>query len=302
MSPSALGGMSPWLESVASKKALTCVPSGTVKKPGGWTPRFMDSFPGSEGCYTGVAPAGQRPTSSRYRQGSLQVDIVPAFFYRPVLGTSRRRLRLAADRWSYTSRRIEGAWRTHAPTKRRESPQPLTTFFFHVSLVEQVSADNERSWKPQKMPTFALSRRQHGFESRWGYKIKPPLTRSNASYSWRHQPQHELRERQGSETAAAAPTSSPLSRSGSLVGFVRPLHSPSGRAATGQLRSGPSGRCPALSRHSARRILTPTFSGPAERSARRMSLWGSTAIPNRCAQLTKGDSPNKKGAGYEPDC
>ena len=29
------------------------------------------------------------------------------------------------------------------------------------------------------MPDFALSRRQRGFESRWGHKIKAPLTRSN---------------------------------------------------------------------------------------------------------------------------
>jgi hypothetical protein len=29
----------------------------------------------------------------------------------------------------------------------------------------------------RKMPGFALSRRQRGFESLWGHKIKPPLTR-----------------------------------------------------------------------------------------------------------------------------
>ena len=29
----------------------------------------------------------------------------------------------------------------------------------------------------REMATFALSRRQHGFESRWGYKIEPALTR-----------------------------------------------------------------------------------------------------------------------------
>jgi hypothetical protein len=34
----------------------------------------------------------------------------------------------------------------------------------------------------RKMPNFALSRRQRGFESRWGYMIKVPLTGSNAPY------------------------------------------------------------------------------------------------------------------------
>jgi hypothetical protein len=57
----------------------------------------------------------------------------------------------------------------------------------------------------RKMPDFALSRRQRGFESRWGHKIKPPLTRSNTSQpSARRQPQHELSERAGSETSTAA--------------------------------------------------------------------------------------------------
>jgi hypothetical protein len=31
----------------------------------------------------------------------------------------------------------------------------------------------------REMPSFALSRRQHGFEPRWGHKIKVPLTRSD---------------------------------------------------------------------------------------------------------------------------
>jgi hypothetical protein len=43
----------------------------------------------------------------------------------------------------------------------------------------------------REMPSFALSRRQHGFESRWGYKIKPPLTRPDTTglepaYLWLH--------------------------------------------------------------------------------------------------------------------
>jgi hypothetical protein len=35
----------------------------------------------------------------------------------------------------------------------------------------------------REMPSFALSRRQHGFESRWGYKIKRPLTRPDTAPS-----------------------------------------------------------------------------------------------------------------------
>jgi hypothetical protein len=31
------------------------------------------------------------------------------------------------------------------------------------------------------MPGFALSRRQRGFESRWGHNVKMALTRPNAS-------------------------------------------------------------------------------------------------------------------------
>ena len=71
-------------------------------------------------------------------------------------------------------------------------------------------------------PLRALSRRQRGFESRWGHKIKPPLTRSNTSHpSARRQPQHELRERAGSETSTAAldvsTTSAALVPSGGLA-------------------------------------------------------------------------------------
>jgi hypothetical protein len=61
------------------------------------------------------------------------------------------------------------------------------------------------------MPGFALSRRQRGFESRWGHKIKSLLTRPNAPQPYtRRQVQNELRERQGSGTARhSATTSSP---------------------------------------------------------------------------------------------
>jgi hypothetical protein len=70
----------------------------------------------------------------------------------------------------------------------------------------------------REMPSFALSRRQRGFESRWGHKIKPSLTRQNAPYSCRRRrAQHELRERQGSGPHRTATTSSPLGCSASVL-------------------------------------------------------------------------------------
>jgi hypothetical protein len=51
----------------------------------------------------------------------------------------------------------------------------------------------------------ALSRRQRGFESRWGYKIKPHLTRPSAWRSRRRrQPKRELRERAGARPRRSA--------------------------------------------------------------------------------------------------
>jgi hypothetical protein len=38
----------------------------------------------------------------------------------------------------------------------------------------------------REMPSFALSRRQRGFESRWRHKIKSPLTRPNAPHTARY--------------------------------------------------------------------------------------------------------------------
>ena len=56
----------------------------------------------------------------------------------------------------------------------------------------------------RKVPNCALSRRQHGFESRWGHKIKPSLTRPDTTASrsaspWIH--------RQGRARDAGAPAS-----------------------------------------------------------------------------------------------
>jgi hypothetical protein len=133
----------------------------------------------------------------------------------------------------------------------------------------------------KKKANFALSRRQHGFESRWGHQIKLALTRSNTSHPCvRSQPQHELRERAGSETAAAA------------LDVVVPI-APS----TQQLRSRPqslarqNGSCSTRTRptwaHWAHR---DPFHGPPNADSTWVSLRGSKAKPNGCTQLAKGDS------------
>jgi hypothetical protein len=50
------------------------------------------------------------------------------------------------------------------------------------------------------MPSFALSRRQHGFESRWGHKITSTLTRPDG----RWQARYPLLYRQGPAMVADA--------------------------------------------------------------------------------------------------
>jgi hypothetical protein len=125
----------------------------------------------------------------------------------------------------------------------------------------------------QKMPNFALSRRQRGFESRWGYKIKPALTRSNTSHPCvRRQPQHELRERAGSETATAT-----LDAAALLAAWVPPCRLASGVFAAApeagtrrlqQLRSGPpvagprNGTCSTRTRRVGSRPVATTSRGP----------------------------------------
>ncbi len=64
----------------------------------------------------------------------------------------------------------------------------------------------------REMPSFALSRRQRGFESRWGHKFKSPLTRPNTTTS---QPASPRIDRQGRAR-----------RNFACAGFGRPLHQP----------------------------------------------------------------------------
>jgi hypothetical protein len=74
-----------------------------------------------------------------------------------------------------------------------------TTLVLHVcashSMFWQITRDLERR---RMMPEFALSRRQRGFESRWGHrwghKIELPLTRSDTATS---QPAPPQIDRQG---------------------------------------------------------------------------------------------------------
>jgi hypothetical protein len=55
----------------------------------------------------------------------------------------------------------------------------------------------------REMPSFALSRRQRGFESRWGHKIKPALTRPDTTASQSASPRVD---RQGRARDARTPT------------------------------------------------------------------------------------------------
>ena len=69
----------------------------------------------------------------------------------------------------------------------------------------------------REMPSFALSRRQRGFESRWGHKLKVALTRPDTRVS---QPASPGIDRQGRAGDARTPTGAalwPSSRSADLA-------------------------------------------------------------------------------------
>ena len=62
-----------------------------------------------------------------------------------------------------------------APLQKGENQHNVPTSYLLCvcasdSRFQPIMRDLERR---RRMPNFALSRRQHGFESRWGYKIKP---------------------------------------------------------------------------------------------------------------------------------
>jgi hypothetical protein len=86
--------------------------------------------------------------------------------------------------WSDALTKIEGAWRTHAPTndanRHKLSTTPDCTVCPSDSKFQPIIEDLGRF---REVPGFALSRRQRGFESRWGHKIKLPLTRPDNTVS-----------------------------------------------------------------------------------------------------------------------
>jgi hypothetical protein len=216
--------------------------------------------------------------------------------------------------WSYAlglgSRERGGRTRLQKGGCQRNLPTSLVS---HVcashSGFEPIMRKPERC---RKMPGFALSRRQRGFESRWGHKLKSLLTRSNTSPPCvRSHPQHELRERAGSETAAAAPDVAAPQLLGFLVVWCRSVS----RTAAGQTRADSSGTdldLQSLARQS--EVARPELGarahcahcylvfGAGERWQQLRVLKGSTAIPNGCTPSRNGDSPNQNGAGYKRGC
>ena len=83
--------------------------------------------------------------------------------------------------WSDVSSLGSGERGGRTPLQRRENQYSTTTTFMSRvcashSRFQPITQDRE-VWR--KRSEFALSGRQHEFESRWGYKIKPPLTRPN---------------------------------------------------------------------------------------------------------------------------
>jgi hypothetical protein len=104
---------------------------------------------------------------------------------------------------------IEGAWRTHAPTKRWKSAEANNVSDCTVcpsqSRFRLITKDLGRF---REMPHFALSRRQRGFESRWGHKKKPALTRPDTTVSG----QHLLAPPPGRARDAGAPVSAAFGR------------------------------------------------------------------------------------------
>jgi hypothetical protein len=60
--------------------------------------------------------------------------------------------------------------------KSENQHSPRMTFALHVCASHSRFQSRTRDYGScRKMPNFALSRRQRGFESRWGHKIKVPF-------------------------------------------------------------------------------------------------------------------------------
>jgi hypothetical protein len=123
--------------------------------------------------------------------------------------------------------------------------------------------------------------------------------------------QHELRAAEERDCAPRPQRCPALGRS-AFISWIRPALS---AASSVQARAdwisfdlGHSRRCPPNSRcsrrsaHAHSAYCDPISRGPGRRSGGRGGLKGSTAIPNRYAQLTKGRFLQPERCRYEPDC
>jgi hypothetical protein len=198
------------------------------------------------------------------------------------------------------------------PQKGDSQHNSPTTFLLHVyashSRFQPITRNLGRC---REIPNFALSRRQRGFESRWGHKIKVTLTRSNALYSpGRRQAQLELRERQGSGSSAAAV------QLASYTMARRPLGAASGSVpqppqsgcSLEQLRSGTFSSVPRQMQvdrgELARTHLVTSIRSlqNQDRSPRLGVLKGIDSHTKPLHTTHQGRFLQQKGADHEPDC
>jgi hypothetical protein len=89
------------------------------------------------------------------------------------------------------------------PQKGESQHNTPTTLVLHVCASQSRFQPITRDLgSHRKMPSFALSRRQRGFESRWGHQIKLPLTRPDTTA---RQPASPRIDRQGTRDAGTSP-------------------------------------------------------------------------------------------------
>ena len=132
-------------------------------------------------AWSGSAPA---VTTSNFRNATSQTYVEPASFVsrmRWLSGVSVSLLIVLFYALGHGSGEAEGRMRWQYGGMPHKL---LMNCLFHIcaghSKFQPITRDLERL---RKMHNFALSRRQRGFESRWGHKFEPTLTRSNASFS-----------------------------------------------------------------------------------------------------------------------
>jgi hypothetical protein len=121
--------------------------------------------------------------------------------------------------WLYTSALGSREHEGRTSLQNSEAQHKLSMTFLLLIFA------SHRSFQPirrdlesqRKMPNFALSRRQRGFESRWGHKIKPPLTRPDTTNG---QPESPRIGRQGRARDAGAPASAAFGRAPDQLIFL----------------------------------------------------------------------------------